>query len=326
MKALILDGDEAKITTRLEDVRAAYEAGKRFWCELDVHDEAGDAVLAMLQIHPLVVDDVWADIGLPKIVDYESFVQLVMHGVREADRDVRDVPLQLAELDILVGQDWVVTHTHDEKVCGVDAVIEEVKRNARVLKRGPAWIAHALLDRLVDEYMPLIDRFDTQIEEVEERILSGTLSGDRVTLGNILRIKRSLQMLRRTTIYQREVLLRLARGEFDEIPPEMVPFYRDVYDHFARITELVDSYRELVTSLLEAHFSMQSNRMNLIMKRLTIISTVMLPLSLIAGIYGMNFRKTFPELDWQYGYYYALGLMAAVAIAIVAFFKVQKWI
>ena len=201
----------------------------------------------------------------------------------------------------------------------------EILRNPRLLKKGPAWVAHAIMDRMVDEYMPLIDRFDEQIEGIETQILEGTQKSDRQVIPKIIRIKRSLQMLRRTTIYQREILLRLARAEFDEIPRELVPFYRDVYDHFARVTELVDSYRELVTSLLEAQFSMQSNRMNEIMKRLTIISTIMLPLSLVAGIYGMNF-KHMPELEWLWGYPFALGLMLTIAISIVTWFRVKRWI
>lgn len=131
-------------------------------------------------------------------------------------------------------------------------------------------------------------------------------------------------MLRRTASSQREVLLRLARAEFDEIPKEAAPFYRDVYDHFARVNELVDTYRELTSDLLGAHFSIQSQHLNEIMKRLTLVSTVMLPLTLIAGIYGMNFKKVFPELDWEYGYFYALGLMAFVAASIVVYFKRKK--
>src|SRR4029079_269691 len=102
--------------------------------------------------------------------------------------------------------------------------------------------------------------------------------------------------------------------------------YRDIYDHFARVTELVDSYRELTTGLLEVHFSIQSHQMNEIMKRLTLISTIMLPLSLVAGIYGMNFKKVFPELDWEYGYFYALGLMALIAVSIILYFKTKKWL
>ena len=325
MKALILEGDDARLTTSYDDVTAAFEAGKRFWIELDEKNEQSDALLKLLDVHPLAQEDVWADLGLPKIEDFGEYLQLVMHGIREADAKAHDVPLVLAEIDILIGGEWLVTHAHDEKVCGIAPVQAEVQRNAKLLRKGPAWVAHALVDRLVDEYLPVVDRFDDQIEAVEEQVLKGTLRSDRNTIAHILKIKRSLQMLRRTTIYQREILLRLARGEPSQVPRELMPFFRDIYDHFARVTELVDSYRELVTSLLEAHFSMQSNRMNEVMKRLTVISTIMLPLSLIAGIYGMNF-KHMPELEWPHGYYYALTLMGVIAIAILTFFRVKKWI
>jgi magnesium transporter len=326
VKTLILDGDQVVTTALFAEVAAAHAAGKTFWTELDERtDEATAFLETVLHIHPLAIEDVWNDSSLPKVEDYDDYVQVVVHGIREDDQGSPDVPLELAELDVLIGKSFIVTHAHDEKVCAVTPVQAEILRNPRLLKKGPAWIAHALLDHMVDEYMPLVDRFDAQIEEIEEQILVSTAKSDREVIPRIIRIKRSLQMLRRTTIYQREILLRLARAEFDEIPRELVPFYRDVYDHFARVTELVDSYRELVTSLLEAQFSMQSNRMNEIMKRLTILSTIMLPLSLVAGIYGMNFKRM-PELEWAYGYPAALLLMASIATCIVTFFKVKRWI
>ncbi len=326
MKALILNGDDVVATSDLADVEAAHAAGKTFWVELDHKTEEATSFLEQtLEIHPLAIEDVWNDVGLPKVEDFDDYVQVIVHGLRERDRASSDVPLELAELDILIGKNWLVTHAHDEKVCAVTPVQDELQRSAKLLKKGPAWVAHALMDRLVDAYMPLIDRFDDQIEGIETQILASTPRSDREVIPRIIRIKRSLQVLRRTTIYQREILLRLARAEFDEIPRELVPFYRDVYDHFARVTELVDSYRELVSSLLEAQFSIQSNRMNEIMKRLTIISTIMLPLSLIAGIYGMNFEHM-PELHWLYGYPYALGLMVIVATAIVVYFVKKRWI
>jgi len=326
VKALILEGDEVVATSDLTVVEAAHAAGKTFWVELDQETpEATRFLEQTLAIHPLAIEDVWADVGLPKVEDFDDYVQVIVHGLREADRSSNDVPLELAELDILIGKTWLVTHAHDEKVCAVTPVQEELQRSSKLLKKGPAWVAHALMDHLVDEYMPLVDRFDDQIEGVETQILEATSRADREVIPRIIRIKRSLQMLRRTTIYQREILLRLARAEFDEIPRELVPFYRDVYDHFARVTELVDSYRELVTSLLEAQFSIQSNRMNEIMKRLTIISTIMLPLSLIAGIYGMNFEHM-PELHWLYGYPYALAVMVIVAVSIVVYFVKKRWI
>lgn len=325
MKALILEGDQAIRTEDYAKVAAAHAAGKTFWIELDERsDEATQFLDEILHIHPLAIEDVWNDVGLPKVEDFDDYVQIIIHGIREDDRASMDVPLELAELDILIGKNFVVTHAHDEKVCAISPVLSEIQRNPRLLKKGPAWVAHAVMDRMVDEYMPLIDRFDDQIEGIEEQILVSSAKSDREVIPKIIRIKRSLQMLRRTTIYQREILLRLARAEFDEIPRELVPFYRDVYDHFARVTELVDSYRELVTSLLEAQFSMASNRMNEIMKRLTIMSTIMLPLSVVAGVYGMNF-KHMPELDWLYGYPFALGLMATITISILTWFRVKRW-
>jgi magnesium transporter len=326
MKALILDGAKVRSTDDYAVVAAAHAEGKTFWIELDERCEVGTAFMAdTLEIHPLVVEHVWNDVGLPKVEDFEDYIYVVIHGIREDDRQSNDVPIELAELDLVIGKTWLLTHAHDERACAITPVQTEIERNGRLLKKGPAWVAHAIMDRMVDEYMPLIDRFDEQIEAIETQILAGTAKSDRQVIPRIIRIKRSLQMLRRTTIYQREILLRLARAEFDEIPRELVPFYRDVYDHFARVTELVDSYRELVTSLLEAQFSMQSNRMNEIMKRLTIISTIMLPLSLVAGIYGMNF-KHMPELEWLYGYPAALGLMATIATSILVFFRKKRWI
>lgn len=330
IKALILEGETVRLTDSFAEIAAAHKEEKRFWLELDEREEtATHFLLNVLKIHPLTVEDVWNDVGIPKVEEFHDYVQLVMHGVREEDVGGGDIPLSLTELDMIIGQNWLVTHAHDEQICAIAPVIREIQRSPKLLKKGPAWVAHAILDRMVDEYLPVVNRFEAQIEDVEDRILEGgsrSKRSDHAIMRQILRIKRSLQMLRRTTISQREILHRLARAEFSEIPKEASPFYRDIYDHFARVTEMVDGYRELATGLLEAHFSIQSQQMNEIMKRLTLISTIMLPLTLIAGIYGMNFHKVFPELDWEYGYFYALGLMAAVAILIVAWFRKQRWL
>jgi magnesium transporter len=141
----------------------------------------------------------------------------------------------------------------------------------------------------------------------------------------ILAFKRRLQELRRMSIHQREILLRVARGEFDEIPADALPFFRDVYDHFLRINDIAEGYRDLVSSALDAYLSVQSNRMNEIMKTLTLMSTVMLPLTFIAGVYGMNF-KHMPELEWVWGYPAALGLMVSVVVAIGLWFHHRGWI
>jgi len=172
----------------------------------------------------------------------------------------------------------------------------------------------------------VIDELDHDIEALENQVLAkaGTKGGTDV-LRKILRFKRMLLQLRRMSIHQREILLRLARGEFDEIPAEMMPFYRDVYDHFLRVNDLVESYRDLVTSALEAYLSVQSNRMNEIMKQLTLVATVMLPITFIAGVYGMNFEHM-PELKWKFGYLFVWGVMVVVTGGLWWVFRKKQWI
>jgi magnesium transporter len=328
-KALVLSSEREKAIETKDSQRVidAFHAKERFWLELEEKTEESDRLLTeLLKIHPLAIEDIWNDIGIPKVEDFDEYILLVMHGVREDDYAKADVPVSLAELDVVIGEHFIVTHASDERVCAIAPVWTEVMRNGKLLKKGPAWVAHAIVDRLVDEYVPVVDRFEEQISSVEERVLEGKSSTkSHVTMRQILQIKRSLQMLRRTTVNQREILHRIARAEFDLIPHELVPFFRDVYDHFARVTELVDSYRELTSGLLEAHFSINSERMNEIMKRLTLISTIMLPLTLIAGIYGMNFENM-PELKWRYGYYFALGLMLMVTSVVLIYFRRKKWL
>src|SRR5687767_9443658 len=144
-------------------------------------------------------------------------------------------------------------------------------------------------------------------------------------LKRILRFRRQLQELRRMSIHQREILLRLSRGEFDEIPRDSVPFFRDVYDHFVRINDLLEGFRDLVSNALDAYLSVQNNRMGEVMKTLTLWSTVMLPLSFIAGLYGMNF-KHIPGLDSPEGFIVSLVIMAAVAGGILLWYRRRGWL
>ena len=320
MYACILEGDALRETSALADIRAAVAAKRPVWIELEQQSADTDALLAELGIHPLTIEDVWATRAAPKVDDYDSYLYVIVHGVTTG----KDGALELVELDVVIGPTFVITH--DPSGVIAEELRAELRRSTRLLGKGPAWLAHAVLDRTVDLYIPVVDHIDTRIETLENDVLdcAGTRRGPAV-LRRILRFKRVLQDLRRTSVHQREILLRLARGEFDEIPAEVVPFYRDVYDHFLRINDLVDSYRDLVTSSLEAYLSVQSNRMNEIMKTLTLISTVMLPVTFIAGVYGMNF-KFMPELDWPHGYAYVLTLMALVTIGILAWFRHRGWL
>jgi magnesium transporter len=324
---ILLDNDTVHATTNITEIREAIERGKKIWVELERQTHDAEVLLCdTLKLHPLTIEDIWQQGSQPKIDDYPEYLYVVVHGIGAARRN----KLALVEVDVIIGPTWLVTFDRDGLV---SADVGTALGNApRMLGKGVAWLAHAVLDRVVDRYLPVIDQLDAEIDQLENDVLeqAGTPRGKRV-LARILAFKRMLQTLRRMSIHQREILLKLSRGEYDEIPPDALPFYRDVYDHFLRVQDITEGYRDLVTSALDAYLSVQSNRMNEIVKALTLMSTVMLPLSFIAGVYGMNFRTekspyNMPELDWFFGYPFALGLMAAVALVIVLGFRYKGWI
>ena len=321
MLARVYDNDEIKTVTALADIRAALDAQKPIWIELEHQcSEGEELMLQTFDIHPLTIEDIWGQRAAPKLEDYRKYLYVIVHGVKAAKRD----KIELLELDVVIGKTFVITHDPSGEI--TKDVVDELHREPSLLCKGPAWLAHAILDNAVDRFLPIVDQLNEDVEKLETDALmrAGTPKGPPV-LRRILKFRRMLQDLRRMSIHQREILLRLARGEFDEIPRDAVPFFRDVFDHFVRITDLIESFRDLVTSALEAYLTVQNNRMAEVMKTLTLMSTVMLPLTFIVGLYGMNFRFM-PELTWHYGYPFALGLMATVVIGILLWFRRKGYI
>lgn len=331
MRAFVYDGAALRVETAAPVIEEAYQRGGYLWLQLaESSPEATDLMLRVFQIHPLTVEDIWKDCHLPKIEDFEHYLHIIAHAVKPGERCGET---ELQEVDVVVGERILVTRTTDP-ASSVHVVADELLRNPKLFVKvaaeptanGIAWVAHAVLDRLVDDYLPFVDRYDEEIHRLEAMIVAraGTREGQAL-MSEILSLKRGLQTLRRTAVHQREVLLRLSRGEFDEIPNDLKPFFRDVFDHFSRVTDLADGYRELLTSLLDVFLSVQSNRMNEVMKTLTLISTIMLPLTFIAGVYGMNF-ESMPELHWAFGYPFALSLMFGTAVVIFGWFRHKKWV
>jgi magnesium transporter len=319
--ARVVENDQIKEIRDDAEIRRVIASGQNIWIELESQcKEADDLLVEVFDIHPLTIEDIWQKRSAPKLEDYRKYLYLIIHVVKGPKR----ASFELAELDVLIGKTFVITHDPTGEI--TKDVVDEMKRDCTLLARGPAWLAHSILDHAVDRYLPVVDDLDVQLESLtnDALVAAGTPKGPAV-LRRILKYKRRLQDLRRMSVHQREIFLRVSRGEFEEIPRETMPFYRDVYDHFLRINDLIESYRDLVTSALEAYLTVQSNRMNEIMKTLTMISTVMLPLTFIAGVYGMNFRFM-PELDWQFGYPLALGLMAVTLVVILWWFRRKQWL
>jgi magnesium transporter len=308
----------------LDSALAAMKAGKTTWIDLLGRSPEAERALGPegADVHSLVVEDVFGDCARPKIEDYEQYLYVLFHSPTSTPKDDDPETIDLVEIDLLIGPNWIVTH-HAQSSNAIDTVFADVGRGQKVIRRGAPWLAHAVLDRMVDDYVPLLDKLDVAIDDLEREVLAGESGGE--VLQRILGLKRQLQQLRRVAIHQKEVLHRLGRGEFDEIPPELLPFVRDVYDHFVRVTDLAESYRDLVSSTFEAHLSVQSNKMNAIMKTLTLVSTMFMPLSFIAGLYGMNFENM-PELKTKDGYFVTVAVMVGIALTILLLYRRKKWI
>lgn len=267
----------------------------------------------------------------PKVEDYHDYIYVIFNPVDRPVEETLDeedhgehyvaVQFPTKQLNAFLGKNFLVTH-HYEASTAIRYARNLCVKNPQTLGRGPDFLFHLIIDEVVDNYTPVIDYFDHRIEELESNIFEAY---QVQMLSRILELKKGIVRLRRITTYQREILNRLSRGEFPLISTQEMVYYRNVYDHLVRIADLVDSYREHIAGLLEAYLSVNSNRMNQVMKVLTVISTIFLPLTFISSIYGMNFRYL-PELNWYYGYHMVWGIIILIAGGMLIFFKKRGWL
>jgi magnesium transporter len=303
-------------------------ADERAWLWIDVETPTGDEPTVLtdpLKLHPVVVDTCREPSSSTRIQDFDDHLLLTVHEARLPAQPTVD-PFETAEIDVVLGRRYVLTY-HDAPVDCVKQLRELLGRSSKPLARGPALLLHELLDRLVDAYGPVMDRLNDEIESLEEAVVARP---DRRTLETILTLKRSLQRIRRATARHKEILLALSRDELEPVPAELQPYFRNVHDHFTRVGDLAESYRDLLGGVHDAYLTTASNRLNEVMKFLTLITTVMMPMTCIAGVYGMNFDTdrpgNMPELDWPYGYLFALGLMALVGVGMLLYFRIRRWL
>lgn len=225
------------------------------------------------------------------------------------------------QLSAVLTRQIIVTHHYDKLMC-VEESLQAIAYRGELLSRGPDYVLHLILDKLVDDYAPVIERFMRQLSRLETRLLA---EPGPALLTRLLRLKRRVITLRKTLIHEREVLAKLMRAEFDLVTDKELHYYRNVYDHLVRYSELVETAREMVSDLMQMQLAATSNRLNEVMKVLTMISTVVLPMTLVAGVYGMNFDHM-PELHWLWGYPFALVLMVIVGLVSFGLFKWRRWL
>jgi magnesium transporter len=283
--------------------------------------EAKDVLLNIFKFHPLTVEDCLETRNQPKVEGFDKYLYFIVHGIKHGETHPSNFVTK--ELDGYLGPNFVVTF-HVMRFQSIKRVKQHVRNSTFICQRGPAYLLHHILDELIDLYMPIVEDFDLEINSLEERVL-GMRRSNNAILGEIMDLRRSVARLKRISSRQLEVLYRMSHGEFPVIPASVIPFFRDVHDHLVRISDLAEGYRDLVGSLFDIHFAVVGNRTNDVMKTLAVLSAILLPLSLIAGIYGMNF-KNMPELESEHGYYYTIALMIVITVALLFYFWRRGWI
>lgn len=289
--------------------------------QLDIIEKTGKH----FDLHPLVLEDIVNTGQRPKIEDFDSYLFIV---IKMLYPDEGHAEVHSEQVSLIVGSHVVISF--QEKAGDVFNPVRERIRSGkgRIRKMGTDYLAYALLDAIVDSYFAILEKFSEEMEETEKKLVSDP--GPQI-LQDLHRLKGEMIFLRKSIWPLREVLSGLLRRESSLIQESTVLYLRDVYDHTIQIIDTIETFRDLISGMLDTYLSSVSNKMNEVMKVLTVIATTFIPLTFIAGIYGMNFNPevspwNMPELNWEYGYFVAMGIMIIIALGMVLYFKGKKWL
>lgn len=298
----------------------APEAKEIVWVDLDHTDEAAKRVLSeTFHFHELAVEDALAESHHPKIETYDHVLYLILHGIVAGKRHEGFVT---QDVDFFLGRNYLVTvHAHHSRSIEEEQTV--VVRHGSLLGDGPCALLHRIIDRMVDHYGPEVDGLEDRLEILEGRVFGG---GRANPLRDILGLKSDIASLRRVTLPQRDVVSRLARREFPHISDALSYRFRDVHDHLVRLADEAVFLQDRVTGLLDAYISTQSHRLNLVMKVLTVIATIFMPLTVLTSMYGMNVKlPPFPGGE-PAQFWWILGVMLASSAGMLWIFRRMDWL
>jgi len=311
--------------TTLAEIASVRRSRRKVWVDVQ---GVGDAEIVrqigeLFGFHPLALEDVLNVHQRPKVDDYGDHVYCVLRMPEQR------VPLRLEQMSVFFGKDFVVTFQEDPGD-PLDPVRERLRAGrGKARSSGSDYLAYAILDAIVDHYFPVLEGFADRIDQLEEQVLG---QGHDEVIGALQEIRRELLLLRRAVWPLREMIGSLSREEFSDLVSEATrPYLRDCQDHTAQLMDVLDNCRDLSTTLMDAYLSTVALRTNEVMRVLTIISTIFIPLTFIVGVYGMNFDAeasplNMPELHWYYGYPFVLGCMLVTALGLVHFFRTKGWL
>lgn len=295
------------------------------WVDFDAEpDASAESILTgIFRFHPLAVDDALEETHTPKIDDWGEYIYIVLNAMNFDASDALD--LSTTELDIFLGPNYIVTH-HDRPIPALEKAREAFGRDKRYTAHGPDHLLYKIIDMLIADYMPIVEAIDDQIDRVEDEVL---VKAAPDTLERIFSLKRILLAMRRIITPQREVLNKLARDDYEVIDPQDRVYFRDIYDHLVRLHDLNESMRDLVSGALDTYLSVINNRMNDVMKTLTIITTLFMPISFLTGFFGMNFFEpaaNFSPWTGQPAFLLVMGVFVILPIGMFFWMKRRTWV
>jgi magnesium transporter len=325
VKITVIDYDrenfEEKEVEKIEECFTDKDKPTVTWINVDGLQEVGiiEKVGAHFGIHPLVLEDILHTGQRPKVEDLGDYIFIVLKMLYHDDQEDEMLGEQVS---LLLGQNCVISF--QEREGDIFNPIRERIRNSkgRIRRAGADYLAYALVDAIVDHYFVILEKMGEKIESLEEELVTNPTPE---TLQIIHKLKRNLIFLRKSVWPLREVINALERGESPLITEPTGIYLRDVYDHSIQVIDTIETFRDMVSGMLDIYLSSLSNRMNEVMKVLTIIATIFIPLTFIAGIYGMNF-KFMPELEWHWGYPTALIVMLLIVGSMFIYFRRKKWL
>ncbi|HYW22301.1 MAG TPA: magnesium/cobalt transporter CorA [Nodularia sp. (in: cyanobacteria)] len=280
----------------------------------------------VFDLHPLVLEDVVNMGERPKIEDYEDQLLIIAHMVVPMENHCGFYSEQVS---FVLGKHYLLTVQEEPEHDCFEGVRLRITRDKGIIrKQGADYLAYALLDAIMDGFFPVLEMYGDRMEQLEEQVI---LNPTRKTLQEIYQVRRELLQLRRAIWPQRNAISSLIRDGSELIGADVQIYLRDCYDHAVQVMDMVENYRELATGLMDVYLSSVSNKMNEIMKLLTVMSSIFIPLTFVAGIYGMNFNTekspyNMPELNWYWGYPICLAVMAAIAVSLLFFFWRRGWL
>jgi magnesium transporter len=319
INVFVHENGRTRVAERVEPEWLDPSSTVTLWVDLAPPGEEERKILSdVFHFHPLSVEDATSALQFPKIEPYQGYLYLVLHGLlpkpEKAHFATRDV-------DFFLGRNYLVT-VHDGQSRSIAKLREVCGQHEHILAEGPVGLLHRIVDAMVDNYRPAIEAIEGRIDKLEEQAFSGQ---QRMT-HQIMKLRREVASMRRVMVPQRDAIGRLARREFSMISDEMAYRFRDVYDHVVRFTEESFLFQDRITGIFEVNLSAISHRLNQVMKLLTVMSTIFLPLTVLTGMWGMNIHLPhFPGGD-DVQFWWIGGIMVAITLSMLALFRRNNWI